>query len=312
MVGQNSTHVKIASLRNCNKAAKAVPMAFMDAAFLLKKLLTFFVTPTGFVLSLLIVAFLAIPSGKVRRLKKKSEGEEQEKDSAQDAPVETERGRNFGGLACFLVAAAIFTLYGLSIQPVSSAIVGIVEGKVPREVKFPQGFVPKYIVILPSGVRDDSLPATSRLSYVTLARIHGGLRYWREFPEATLVFSGNEEETAAMKEAVFLAGVPKDLVFEETEARDTRGHVVYLKSLLDGEPFLLVTSAVHYPRSIALFQGEGLEPFGVPVDFITGDAGGYDVELQHFIPKAKFLHQSERAFHEIVGTIWAHLRGQLD
>jgi len=113
-----------------------------------------------------------------------------------------------------------------------------------------------------------------------------------------------------MRAVALRAEVPESQILAETEARDTRGHAVYLGAILQQEPFLLVTSALHLPRSLALFQGEGLHPVGVPVDFLARVEGGIEFEPRHLLPKAMFLNRSERALHEMVGMIWAEIRGQ--
>lgn len=304
--------------------------ASMDFAFLLKKMLTVLVTPVGMVLALLILAFLAIPTRKVlplprQRRKDKGavessedgqendeEGSANEKEDTEAAPepVPLFTPQKQGGAATFFVAGAIFLLYGLSIEPVSNLLVATVEKRVLSADSIPDGFSATYIVVLPSGVRDETLPLESRLSYVSLARLHGGLEWWKRFPEATLVFSGTSEETEAMKAVALRAEVPEPQILEETEARDTRGHAVYLGAILQQQPFLLVTSALHLPRSLALFQGEGLHPVGVPVDFLARVEGGIEFEPRHLLPKAMFLNRSERALHEMVGMIWAEIRGQ--
>jgi uncharacterized SAM-binding protein YcdF (DUF218 family) len=86
----------------------------------------------------------------------------------------------------------------------------------------------------------------------------------RRYPDATLVFTGGsgsltkQEYKAADYAAVFFAeqGMDVNRITFESESRNTYENALYSKSIvapLAGEKWLLVTSAMHMPRSVGIF-----------------------------------------------------------
>ena len=73
-----------------------------------------------------------------------------------------------------------------------------------------------------------------------------------------------------------MMGVPAEAIWLQTESRNTYEDAVYSARLLKDKGvrrILLVTSAWHMPRSLGLFQAQGLEVVPLPVDFTVTDAG---------------------------------------
>jgi len=102
----------------------------------------------------------------------------------------------------------------------------------------------------------------------------------RRFPAARLVFTGGsgllfdpdlkEVDTARL----FFArmGIPLERIQFEAESRNTHENAMYTLRLAQpkpGERWVLVTSAMHMPRSVGVFRKAGLEPIPYPVDFQT-------------------------------------------
>ena len=104
----------------------------------------------------------------------------------------------------------------------------------------------------------------------------------RKFPNFELIFSGGEGRlvpmgtTEAELAKVFYEeqGVDMKRVTLESKARTTRENAIRVAALLGErckQPWLLVTSAWHMPRSIAEFQAVGCNVTAYPVDFRTGE-----------------------------------------
>jgi uncharacterized SAM-binding protein YcdF (DUF218 family) len=77
-------------------------------------------------------------------------------------------------------------------------------------------------------------------------------------------------ETNDVKQLMIAMGVkPKD-IYIETKARNTRENAIYsaqlLKKYLNTEEILLITSAMHMPRSILCFEKVGFNVKAYPVD----------------------------------------------
>ena len=97
-----------------------------------------------------------------------------------------------------------------------------------------------------------------------------------------LIFSGGEGRlvptgtTEAELAGVFYTkqGVDMKRVNLESQARTTRENAIRVAALLGErckQPWLLVTSAWHMPRSMAEFQAVGCNVTAYPVDFRTGE-----------------------------------------
>jgi uncharacterized SAM-binding protein YcdF (DUF218 family) len=104
----------------------------------------------------------------------------------------------------------------------------------------------------------------------------------RKFPNFELIFSGGEGRlvptgtTEAELAGVFYTeqGVDMKRVTLESQSRTTRENAKRVAELLGErckQPWLLVTSAWHMPRSIAEFQAVGCNVTAYPVDFRTGE-----------------------------------------
>ena len=104
----------------------------------------------------------------------------------------------------------------------------------------------------------------------------------RKFPNFELIFSGGEGRlvptgtTEAELAGVFFTeqGVDMKRVTLESQARTTRENASRVAALLGErckQPWLLVTSAWHMPRSMTEFQAVGCNVTAYPVDFRTGE-----------------------------------------
>lgn len=224
------------------------------------------------------------------------------------------KGRS-GDFGTMLIVIAVLFLYLCSIE-IGSHALGVpleetyaplpetLEGEVKVDV------VPSFIVVLPGGHRNDpGKPGFSQLERKTLVRLIKGVHYWKQFPDARMVFTGLPAEVKPMKEIAIQMGVDPGKIVEETESRDTKDHARYLRETLLGQSFFLVTSANHMPRSVALFKGQGLSPTPAPTDFCARPIEPFTIGK--LIPQAKHLRTTDEAFHEHIGMGWAALRRQL-
>ncbi|MFZ4699458.1 MAG: YdcF family protein [Candidatus Methylumidiphilus sp.] len=129
----------------------------------------------------------------------------------------------------------------------------------------------------------------------------------REYPHLLLLFSGGQSDVIARAVSVadaareFYAsmGVSADRVLYERAARNTYENAV-LSARVPGvdktQPWLLVTSAWHMPRSMALFQREGWNVTPYAVDYRTGS---YTPWSHYSIAEGAL--RWETLLHEVVG-----------
>ena len=133
----------------------------------------------------------------------------------------------------------------------------------------------------------------------------------RQHPELELVFSGGEGRllTIGMTESelarVFYQqqGLDMSKVRLEDGSRNTRENAHQVAKLLGPrcqQPWLLLTSAWHMPRSMAEFEAVGCKVTAYPVDFRTGESTALtEYELAHS------LLRWQTALHEWLG-LWVY------
>ena len=110
-------------------------------------------------------------------------------------------------------------------------------------------------------------------------RVLYAARIYKEGKAAHILLSGGEitwmkatSSTPAdeMAEILQSLGVPKEALWLENKSQNTHENAVFSKVILDEKgikKILLVTSATHMPRAVALFQKLGLEVIPLPVDY---------------------------------------------
>lgn len=122
------------------------------------------------------------------------------------------------------------------------------------------------------------------------------------------VFKDNRTAEATSMRAVLENEFSIPVRWTEDQARNTWENAGYSRQLLARENIkriILVTHAMHMPRSILCFEAAGFEVVPAPMGYHT-HAGG--LSLRHFLPDARALSQLNTLMHEIIGILWYRLR----
>lgn len=125
----------------------------------------------------------------------------------------------------------------------------------------------------------------------------------------------------AMRQLLEMMGVPTDAIILEPSSRNTYENAVETKKLLEAqgiERIILVTSAIHMPRSQAIFAKQGFDVIPAPTDYIITQAK-WDyywtpdpvIQIFNLFPSAETLDFTMRALKEYVGIMVYRLRGWL-
>lgn len=218
----------------------------------------------------------------------------------------------------FLVTVGILIFSLLSFNQISSKIVAPLEQKygVYSPSLSQTGFDPVlYVAVLGGGhVSDPSLPATSQLSGESLLRLVEGIRVYRKNSGSKMILSGGAvfdpvPEAQSMADAAQALGIKIEDVIMESDSKDTEDQARFIKKIVGKNRFILVTSASHMPRAMALFRKLGMDPIPAP----AGHSAKKIRQLSpgQFFPNADALRKSERAVYEYLGILWARLREQI-
>lgn len=179
-------------------------------------------------------------------------------------------------------------------------------------------WAPDYVVVLAAGhYRIPGMPPGLRLCERSLARVNLAFHLHREFPRSPVVCTGGtlykDFTPISLDMAAVLRGwgVNGEMLITEEQARDTEEHVRFLRDLLEGKTFLLVTSSTHMVRAMALFRRAGLQPIAAPeLDVELSSRQLKDV-WRGLVPNAGNFGKFERAAYEYLGLLWAKLRGKI-
>ena len=108
-------------------------------------------------------------------------------------------------------------------------------------------------------------------------------------------------EALQMRDVLEVMGVPVEQVLLEKQSRDTHDNAVNSARILKDKGMhriLLVTSAYHMRRALAVFERQGLTVVPAPTDYQQLVAKPV---MPGWLPTVGSLHQSTDALHEIVG-----------
>lgn len=217
------------------------------------------------------------------------------------------------GRAIITFGVIFFTI--LSYNYIPSALIRSLEYKYEplRQARDLQDV--KWVVVLGGGHTSDSkLPSLSQLSRSSLARLMEGIRIHKMLRDSKIVLSGGSAfdpvpNAIVMSEVALEMGVNRQDLLLETLSRDTKDEARFIREIIGNEKFILVTSAFHMPRSIALFRKLGMEPIPAPTDYWAKESQRINPGM--FFPNADGLRKAEMAFHEYLGLAWSKIRREI-
>ena len=133
-------------------------------------------------------------------------------------------------------------------------------------------------------------------------------------------YGGESSEAESMATILELFGIPREDMLLESRSLNTRDNAVYTKEILEREKLekvLLVTSAAHMPRSIAIFHRVNINAIPAPADFMVSDRNlveyrhSSQAQILNLIPSSESLDYTTQALKEYIGIIIYRLKGWL-
>lgn len=246
------------------------------------------------------------------------------------------------GLACLLMIVALITLWKRprwAAGAIAGALIvllmgsnGWVSRSLVRSLEWQNipVVIPnaEAIVVLGGATKPASLPRPGvdlseegdRLLYAAqlyhqnkapLVIVSGGRIRWR---------GKGSSESADMANILMQMSVPPEAIIQEPDSLNTYENAVNVKQILDYKGIrqvLLVTSAMHMPRSLLIFKHQGITATAAPTDFsVTADdlreiQNSSQNILLNLLPDSDRLQNFTRAFKEYIGIIVYRLRGWL-
>lgn len=158
---------------------------------------------------------------------------------------------------------------------------------------------------------------SSAFPQASAARFLAGLELCAQLgKDCRLIFSGaagrgrRELQTALSMEAVARRIAPEMEIAAEGLSGNTAEHPQNVRPLLASDQLVLITSARHLPRAIAVFRHAGLDPIPFPVDRWTSDPESPGSVWQ-WIPSLDGLQTLHAAWREYLALAFYYLRGHL-
>jgi len=212
-----------------------------------------------------------------------------------------------------LIGAAVL-LFGLLFLPIDQMLAR------PLENAYPRPPLPAHvdgIVVLDGSMNGRIFADRDALGETrTPLRLLAGADLARRFPDAKFVFSGivgddprqQDAEHAAAERTFLTMGLAPGRVLYERTSLDTGQNLVNSMKLVrpkPGETWVLVTSAVHMPRAMAIARKLGWKMVPWPSDYISTRGTGV-----YFGFPADGLLDIDNTLHEWVGLIAYRLTGR--
>ncbi len=216
----------------------------------------------------------------------------------------------------WLATGGVLALAVAGFTPFSALLVRPLEDRFPRP---DLSVAPTGIIVL-GGAVDEGVTRRRGLPALNDAaeRMTEAVALARRFPDARLVFAGGsgrftplETTESDVARQFFLAqGVPAARMTFENQSRDTWENAAFTRALVQskpGETWLLVTSAMHMPRSVGIFRQVGFPVTAYPVDYRTGGGLGDFVGLRRM---GQSINDLDAASHEWIGLFAYYLTGK--
>jgi uncharacterized SAM-binding protein YcdF (DUF218 family) len=218
--------------------------------------------------------------------------------------------------AIFLLLVAFVGTWLLATPAISQRLMQSLESRYPPTTidRIPTA---DAIVVLGGGVDPKAPPRNGPNLNHGADRIWFGAQLYAAGKAPMVITTGmrpytDEGQTAAAAGAEVLQafGVPEDAIVAPGTSLRTRTDAEVVQEIVEREGLgrvLLVTSALHMPRSMATFRKAGVRVFPAPTDFevVQSPAAG----TYPWLPGSEAFWQSGRAIHEYIGIAWYRWKG---
>ncbi|BAY83502.1 hypothetical protein NIES267_29910 [Calothrix parasitica NIES-267] len=226
-------------------------------------------------------------------------------------------------IAASFIALALFVLLLSSNSWISRFLVSSLEWQNIPSVELPTA---EAIVVLGGATRTAYEPRTDVDLTEAGDRVLYAAQLYRKQKAPVILVSGGRidwsgggtPESADIAKLLEFMGVESKDIIQDPDSLNTYQNAVNTKKILskrDINRILLVTSAMHMPRSLAIFKHQGFEVTAAPTDFLVTkgelDAIGSTPKsaILNLLPDSRNLENFTIALKEYIGMIVYRLRG---
>ncbi|MEW6109465.1 MAG: ElyC/SanA/YdcF family protein [Nitrospirota bacterium] len=219
-------------------------------------------------------------------------------------------------LARFFLGLSFITLCLLGFRPFSNYLLWGLERKYPPLTNFNDLHDIHYIVVLTDWDSDNpTVPYTSNIGYRSAFRILETNRIYMNLSRCKIILSGGPVSAKLTTKLMVLLGIQKENIIIDDKAENTWESAINVKKILSGQPFILVTSAIHLPRAMNSFVRHGLKPIPAPADFSYGYYQDFTIPLgkplAYYIPNVNSFLNSHSALYEYLGMFWYSIKSMV-
>jgi uncharacterized SAM-binding protein YcdF (DUF218 family) len=210
-----------------------------------------------------------------------------------------------------LLLATLLLILALHSGPINYALRYPLESRYPPLLDPSRAGAYDAIVVLTGGsIPPGELIPFPSIDHSMFRRLEEAWRLYRARPKPIIVsgghvnpFTPDQNENKIACDYLIRWGIPEKDVIGEPHSRDTFESAVEVQKLLRQNGYnryLLVTSAVHMPRSMLAFAAVAPEPVPAPGDFSLGP---FLLTPLDFFPNESAAHRLFLTLHEYLGLM---------
>ena len=171
------------------------------------------------------------------------------------------------------------------------------------------------IIVLGGGHSDDkNLSPNNQLSTTALARLAEGIRINRTVPGSRLILSGYRgkselSQSLILYRTALMLGIDSaSMAMQELPSNTRMEAEEYVKNFGKANGLIIVTSDIHMPRAMILFQKAGLNPVAAPTNQII--RYGSKKDPWRWMPSSENIGMMDAVIHEYAGMLWSRVGGK--
>lgn len=215
-----------------------------------------------------------------------------------------------------LVAGSMAVIVLLDLVPVGDWLMVSLENRFPRVTALP-GRIDGIITLGGFGDQFTTVARGQPSVNSAIERLTEFMVLAEQHPEARLVVSGGSgdllrqdvKESLVTRQIMAQWGFETSRVVFEEESRNTYENAVFSKQRVQpaaGERWVLITSALHMPRAVAVFRAAGWPVIPYPVDYVTDGQGRWVPQFNLGVGLARLSGVA----HEWAGLLAYRLMGR--